>query len=121
MTRRRLAALLIVAVPVVAITVEWLVRPILNPLRRSPGTIAASLLEQTQPGSTRAEVSGWVDAQGWRAGGKPYPFGGEVPVQRIVGEYDSFGFDVIVCAEWIFDKDGRLETVEVYKWVANAP
>jgi hypothetical protein len=121
MTRRRLAAILILAVSVVAIAVELLVRPILNPLRRSPETIAASLLEQTRPGSTRAEVLEWVDAQGWHAGGKPYPLGGEVPVQRIVGEYNSFGFQTLVSAEWVFDKDGRLETVEVFKWVADAP
>jgi hypothetical protein len=120
-TRRRRIAILILAVPVVAIAAEWVIRPILNPLRRSPAAITASLLEKTPPGSTRAEVVAWVNAQGWPAGGKPYPLNGEVPVQRILGKYDTYGFIVVVFAEWVFDTDGRLETVEVNKWVANAP
>ena len=121
MTRRRRITMLILVVPVVAIVAEWTIRPMLNPLRRSPDAIAASLLEKTPPGTSRAEVVAWADAQGYGWGGRLTPIGAEVPVQRLVGTYSTYGFIVSVFAEWVFDENGRLVTVEVYKGVMNAP
>jgi hypothetical protein len=120
-TRRRLGCLLLVGLPVAYVTDQCLVRPLLNPLRRSPESITADLLERMPPGSPRAEVEAWVDAQRWRHGGRPYPLAEVPPLQRVVGEYESFTFIVVVSAEWRFGPDGRLETVEVHKWIANAP
>jgi hypothetical protein len=100
---------------------EWLVRPLLNPLRQSPATIERALLERTPPGTLRAEVEAWVNAQGFGHGGRPYPLSTEWPVQRVLGRYSSLGFSVVVFAEWTFGLDGRLGVVEVYKWVADAP
>jgi hypothetical protein len=98
-----------------------LVRRLLNPLRGSPKAIATSLLEQTPTGSSRQDVLGWVDSQGLREGGRPWSLNEPKPLQRQVGEYDEFGFTTLVFAHWIFDNDGRLERIEVWKWVSNAP
>jgi hypothetical protein len=103
------------------LTNEWLVRPLLNPLRQLPAAIERSLLEQTPPGTPRAEVVAWADARGLGHGGRPYQLGTEGPVQRVLGRYSSFGFTIVVFAEWTFGPDGRLRTVEVRKWVADAP
>jgi hypothetical protein len=120
-TRRRLVVLLILAVPAALLVDQLVVRSLLNPLRRPPESIADSLLVQTPPGSTRAEVVEWVDAQDWRHGGRPFALNEEPPVQRILGHYYEFGFDVAVFAEWVFGDDGRLQTVEVSKMATNAP
>jgi hypothetical protein len=120
-TRRQLGCLLLVGVPAALVADQWLIRPLLNPLCRSPESIAADLLERMPPGATRAEVQAWADAQGWAWGGFPFPPGGEAPFQRTVGEYESFGFTVMVFAQWRFGPDGRLETVAVRKWIADAP
>lgn len=99
---------------------ELLIRPLLNPLRRSTEAITSGLLEHTPAGSRRTEVEAWVKRQGWRDGGRPYALGSKFPLQRLVGEYREFGFTVYVFAEWWFGADDRLEAVEVHKWVADA-
>jgi hypothetical protein len=95
------------------IAVEEVVLPIGNPLRRSSGQIAASLLERTPAGSTRAAVLTWINTQGWRGGGRPYPLHERPPLERVLGSYTSFGLRVVVFAHWKFDDDERLQTVEV--------
>ena len=119
--RRRFGCLLLAGLPAAVVANEWLVRPLLNPLRRSPESIAANLLERSQPGSPRADVEAWAATAGWPRGGRVYSLGEEPPLQRVVGEYQSFGFTVLVFAEWVFGPDGRLQTVAVHKWVADAP
>ena len=118
---RRLAIRLLLAVCTAGFAAEWVVLPALNPMRRSPESVAASLLGHTPPGSTRQEVQAWVDLQGWRHGGKPYPLNATPPIQRVVGEYHSFPFTEMVFAEWVFGEDDRLKSVEVTKWIADAP
>jgi hypothetical protein len=118
---RRLGCLLPIGLLVVLLVNEWLVRPMLNPLRQSPAAIERELLERIPPGTPRAEVETWADVQGLGHGGRPYPLGTEWPVQRALGRYSSFGFTVVVFAEWTFGPDGRLVAVEVHKWVADAP
>jgi hypothetical protein len=101
--------------------VEWLVRPALNPLRRSPSAISASLLEQTPRGATRAEVVAWADARGLPVGGTVFSLDEKGPVSRIIGEYSTYGLEVSVSAVWSFDKDGQLEAIEVFKSITNMP
>lgn len=122
-SRRRLGCLLLAALPVLLVGNEWLVRPLLNPLRRSPEAIQRDLLDRLPLGTPRAEVETWLNDQGWSWGGVHFaPLGGSAPVvSHSLGEYSSFGFIVMVFAEWTFGPDGRLESVGVYKWIANAP
>jgi len=117
----RLALLLLAAACVAFVLVEWVVRPAINPLRRSPDTIAASLLGKTPPGSAREDVERWVDAQGFQIGGTRFTSTGTPPMERVLGSYNSFGFTVEVTAEWVFDENGRLTTIEVSKFVSDAP
>jgi hypothetical protein len=42
-------------------------------------------------------------------------------IHRVLGEYWSIGFTVVVFAEWDFGPDDQLKSVETNKWVADAP
>jgi hypothetical protein len=95
------------------------VLPLLNPLRRSEGDIAASLLEQTPPGTPREEVEALVRDRGWPRGGRVFNEPDALSVA--IGSYHDFPFGVTVFACWRFDEQGRVRTVEVDKWVNNAP
>ncbi len=97
------------------------VLPLLNPLRRSENRIAASLLEETPLGTTREEVETFVCDRGWGHGGLAQDFGRDDALSVTMGHYQDFPFDVTVFACWRFDEHGRLRTVEVNKFLANAP
>jgi hypothetical protein len=117
MTRRR-TFLLLLAAGIAVVVCYVFVLPLSNPLRRSAYHIAASLLEQTPPGTTREEVEALIRARGW-------PPGGTVSNERdavsvMLGDYYDLPFDIAVYARWKFDEHGRVLTVEVSKFTRNA-
>jgi hypothetical protein len=86
-----------------------------EPLRRSPDEIAASILEQTPPGSTRAEVQAVIARQGWWQSRGRGLDEGEIEVH--LGTYKTI-LDTDVFVVWQFDDTGRLQTVHVQKlWI----
>jgi hypothetical protein len=94
--------------------------PLTNPLRRSSDQIAASLLEETSRGASRAEVEALVSRRGWRSGG----IMGQEPPGGIgveIGTYRDVLFRTAVFAYWVFDADDRLQEVKVNKMVIDAP
>lgn len=78
------------------------------------------LFEATPRGTTRQIVRRFVDAKGWRSGGRVRSTGGPngEPVDRIsvyVGEARGVIVDERVYAEWIFDAEDILVDIDVYK------
>ena len=111
-SRRQFGCLAFVGLPVVLIANEWLIRPLLNPLRRSPEAITAELLQQTPLGIPRSEVEAWVNSQGWPQGGTVRASDERSPIQRSLGSYQSYGMLTHVFVEWRFGPDGRLYWIE---------
>jgi hypothetical protein len=119
--RWRIGCLLLAGLLLVLIVNEWLIRPLLNPLRRSADAIAADLQQKMPLGTPRSEVQAWVNAQGWPQGGiTGGSDGGPPPILRSLGRYETYGMLIDVFAEWWFGPDGRLESVVVHKWCGNA-
>jgi hypothetical protein len=119
--RWRVGCLLLASLLVVLIVNEWLIRPLFNPLRRSPDAIAADLKQQMPLGTPRSEVQAWVNAQGWPQGGiTGGSDAGTPPILRSLGSYETYGMLIDVFAEWWFGADRRLQSVVVHKWCGNA-
>ena len=96
------------------------VKPLLNPLSRSSDQIAASLREQTPPGTPRAEVEALVRERGWPRGGVRFEKVGDPLIEVKVGHYSGCVLDVAVFACWEFDADNRVRTIRVTKLIVNA-
>src|SRR5262245_34622417 len=98
-SRRRLGCLALLLLPLLLIANEWLIRPLLNPLRRSPDAITADLLQKTPIGTSRSEVEAWVISQGWGYGGIVGDSRGQSPIYRSLGSYETYAFLINVFAE----------------------
>src|SRR5438105_14533838 len=97
---RRVLCLVLVVAPAALVVNEWLIRPLLNPLRRSPNAIAADLRQEMPLGAPRSEVQAWVSAQGWPQGGTVRSSDGAPPIQRSLGSYETYGMLINVFVEW---------------------
>ena len=119
----RVGCVLLVGLPLLIIDYEWLIGPLVNPLRRSTEAIEQSLLEELPLGTPRAEVQAWADAKDMGFGGLRFkPVGEHDPmIHRQLGSYCSVGFRVEVFAEWDFGPDDRLISLEINKVIGDAP
>lgn len=113
-TRWRLAVVLAALIVAGATAYYLFVLPLRNPLRREPDQIAAYLLEQAPLGSTRDEVQSLVRDRGWTIAwvGEDETPGG---IGARLGEYQGFPVPMAVYANWVFDRDGRLQEIRVRK------
>lgn len=116
-TPRRIGCAVLVGLLLVLIVHEWLVGPLINPLRRSDSEVAADLLERTPIGSSRSDVKAFVTAQGYWPG-ENYGWK-ENRCEQLLGSYWSFGFRVCVYADWFLGPDERLQRVEVWRMVID--
>ncbi len=103
-----------------------------DPMRRPSEQIHASILERTPLGTTHNDVRAFLDVQGWKhhagdkEGGdfwqyrKEHEIKGESAICARLGSYQGFPWYVTVDAVWVFDADGKLIGVQVFK-TADSP
>jgi len=122
-TRRKLTFGLVAVAGVLALSccviqpaIQWLI----NPLRRSNETIAASLFKESPVGSSRTVVQETIKSHGWPSGGMPDEPIGSVTVS--LGSYTEYYIaDMAVFAVYVFDDHDRLENIRVWRFWGNAP
>ena len=103
------------------IAIQFGVLPLFDPLRQSSQRISESLLSEFPIGSSRDEVLDGIKRHGWplgvRIGSIPVP---ESTVGATVGSYnDWLVVRMTVVAFWFFDKNDRLERVQVERFATN--
>lgn len=107
----------------IAILLEWLILPSINPIRQSERAINESLLKETPIGTTRKEVKAFLKTHNWGKGGHHLDIlrdeathDDEEWLGRSLGSYTSLtSISTTVYAEWHFDKNGRLDYIDVHK------
>jgi hypothetical protein len=105
----------------IALLLEWVILPEINPLRQSATAITQSLLKETPIGATRNEVKTFLESHNWPEGRVHGLWNSlnswdddQAWLSRMLGRYYSVG-RTTVFVDWHFDKSGRLDYIEVRK------
>jgi hypothetical protein len=129
-TRRKLAigcVIIFLSFLGIALLLEWVILPEINPLRQSATAITQPLLKETPIGATRNEVKAFLQSHDWPLGrlhgGLAVLVAGleddQEWVSRRLGSYESLT-KTTVFAQWHFDKSDKLDSIKVHK-VALVP
>jgi hypothetical protein len=99
-----------------------------NELRADDAKIRQWLLQRTPLGTEKQVVSTFIDAQGWKdnSGKKDSGFfdvylrdsphqNAESALEVVLGGYPGFPWHVTVIAVWVFDIEGHLIDLKVFK------
>jgi hypothetical protein len=111
---------LLIGTATLVLVAVWFLYPALGNrfLQQSPDEISAEFLQKTPIGTTAQDVDAFLKSQGltyhiWGSG----KVGNFVSILGSYWSRETFPFATVIQASWVFDDNGRLQSIKVRKYM----